>query len=86
MLVDEFQTPTPCKGHHAPRVRWRRRRADPHRDPKKAIYAFRGADVYAYLAARGTANAHATLEVNWRSDQGLINAYDAMFGGATLGH
>jgi exodeoxyribonuclease V beta subunit len=55
-------------------------------DPKQAIYAFRGADVYAYLAARATANAHATLEVNWRSDQGLIDAYDAMFGGATLGH
>jgi exodeoxyribonuclease V beta subunit len=55
-------------------------------DPKQAIYAFRGADVYAYLAARDTADARATLEVNWRSDQGLIDAYDAMFGGATLGH
>ncbi len=55
-------------------------------DPKQAIYAFRGADVYAYLAARATAGAHATLEVNWRSDQSLIDAYDAMFGGATLGH
>ena len=28
----------------------------------------------------------ATLEVNCRSDQGLIDAYDAMFGGAKLGH
>ncbi len=55
-------------------------------DPKQAIYAFRGADVYAYLAARATAGARATLEVNWRSDQGLIDAYDVMFGGATLGH
>ena len=32
------------------------------------------------------AGATATLEVNWRSDQGLIDAYDAMFGGAKLGH
>jgi len=55
-------------------------------DPKQAIYAFRGADVYAYLKARATAGAEATLEVNWRSDQGLIDAYDVMFGGATLGH
>ncbi len=55
-------------------------------DPKQAIYAFRGADVYAYLAAAATADARATLEVNWRSDQSLIDAYDAMFGGATLGH
>ena len=55
-------------------------------DPKQAIYAFRGADVYAYLAAAATADVRATLEINWRSDQGLIDAYDVMFGGATLGH
>ncbi|MEA2193099.1 MAG: exodeoxyribonuclease beta subunit, partial [Solirubrobacteraceae bacterium] len=55
-------------------------------DPKQAIYAFRGADVYAYLAAASKADTRATLEVNWRSDQGLIDAYDALFGGATLGH
>ena len=55
-------------------------------DPKQAIYAFRGADVYAYLAAARAAATHATLQVNWRSDQGLIDAYDALFGGAKLGH
>ncbi|HEY5196031.1 MAG TPA: UvrD-helicase domain-containing protein [Solirubrobacteraceae bacterium] len=55
-------------------------------DPKQAIYAFRGADVYAYLAAARAAVAQATLDVNWRSDQGLIDAYDAMFRGAKLGH
>ena len=55
-------------------------------DPKQAIYAFRGADVYAYLKAAREAAARATLDVNWRSDQGLIDAYDAMFGGARLGH
>ncbi len=55
-------------------------------DPKQAIYAFRGADVYAYLDAAKAADARATLEVNWRSDQGLIDAYDALFGGSRLGH
>ncbi len=55
-------------------------------DPKQAIYAFRGADVYAYLDAARSAVAHATLRVNWRSDQGLIDAYDALFDGAQLGH
>jgi len=55
-------------------------------DPKQAIYAFRGADVYAYLAAAAAAGSRATLEVNWRSDQGLIDAYDALFAGAALGH
>jgi len=55
-------------------------------DPKQAIYAFRGADVYAYLAAAEVADTQATLAVNWRSDQGLIDAYDALLRGARLGH
>ena len=71
--------------HHAPRVR-RRRTLVLIGDPKQAIYAFRGADVYAYLDAAREAATQATLEVNYRSDQGLIDAYDALFGGASLGH
>jgi exodeoxyribonuclease V beta subunit len=55
-------------------------------DPKQAIYAFRGADVYAYLAAAREASARATLVVNRRSDQALIDALDALFGDAKLGH
>jgi exodeoxyribonuclease V beta subunit len=85
VLVDEFQDTDP--------VQWNiMRRAFGQGtlvligDPKQAIYAFRGADVYAYLAAAHEAGTQATLEVNWRSDQGLIDAYDALFGGARLGH
>ena len=55
-------------------------------DPKQAIYAFRGADVYSYLEAKAARARRTTLEVNRRSDQELIDAYDAMFGGAKLGH
>ena len=55
-------------------------------DPKQAVYAFRGADVYAYLEAARAAATRATLDVNWRSDQGLLDAYDALFSGARLGH
>jgi exodeoxyribonuclease V beta subunit len=55
-------------------------------DPKQAIYAFRGADVYAYLQAAASAESRATLQVNWRSDQGLIDAHDALLGGVKLGH
>ncbi|HWE15012.1 MAG TPA: UvrD-helicase domain-containing protein, partial [Solirubrobacteraceae bacterium] len=55
-------------------------------DPKQAIYAFRGADVYAYLEAATTADTQATLQINWRSDQGLIDAHDALFSGVKLGH
>jgi exodeoxyribonuclease V beta subunit len=55
-------------------------------DPKQAIYSFRGADIYAYLEAARQARARATLAVNWRSDQALVDAYDALFGGSRLGH
>ncbi len=55
-------------------------------DPKQAIYAFRGADVYAYLEAAAAARATFTLDTNWRSDGPLIDALDALFAGAQLGH
>ena len=54
-------------------------------DPKQAIYAFRGADVHAYLQARDVVESEWTLDVNWRSDQGLLQAYDALFSDAQLG-
>ncbi len=55
-------------------------------DPKQAVYSFRGADVYAYLSAAASATIRETLATNWRSDQGLIEALDALFAGARLGH
>jgi exodeoxyribonuclease V beta subunit len=55
-------------------------------DPKQAIYAFRGADVYSYLSAAASAGRRATLSTNWRSDQVLLDAFDAVFDGAALGH
>ena len=88
-LVDEFQDTDP--------VQWeimRRAFVDGSPDtslvligdPKQAIYAFRGADVYAYLDAAAVAGERATLQVNWRSDQALLDAFDALFDGAKLGH
>jgi len=55
-------------------------------DPKQAIYAFRGADVYAYLSAkiemerlaRGTGGPY-SLAVNWRSQPPLIAAFNRLF-------
>ncbi len=86
-LVDEFQDTDP--------IQWeimRRAFAEPGStlvligDPKQAIYSFRGADVYAYLEAATLAGTQATLEVNWRSDQGLLDTFDALFAGSRLGH
>lgn len=51
-------------------------------DPKQAIYSFRGADIFAYLAARSDARRDYTLDVNWRSDPRLLTALNAMFGAA----
>jgi len=55
-------------------------------DPKQAIYAFRGADVHAYLSAHRVVRSEWTLDVNWRSDQALLEGYDALFGNAQLGY
>lgn len=49
-------------------------------DPKQSIYSFRGADVHAYLAAASVPNlGHHSLEINWRSDPGLIGALNALY-------
>ncbi len=51
-------------------------------DPKQAIYQFRGADVFAYLAARNgvpPAQRH-TLTTNQRSTGRLVAAVNALFG------
>jgi exodeoxyribonuclease V beta subunit len=59
-------------------------------DPKQAIYAFRGADVYTYLnarqqlvtlAAEGKAHLYC-LATNWRSSATLIGAFNRLFGQA----
>jgi exodeoxyribonuclease V beta subunit len=55
-------------------------------DAKQAIYAFRGADVYAYLDAASHADARLTLDDNWRMDAGLLQAYDALFDPLQVGH
>jgi exodeoxyribonuclease V beta subunit len=85
VLVDEFQDTDP--------VQWDilRRAFHGHAtlvligDPKQAIYAFRGADVFSYLNAVQQADRVATLATNWRSDAQLVAALSALMGGAALG-
>ncbi|WP_026106240.1 exodeoxyribonuclease V subunit beta [Vreelandella jeotgali] len=44
-------------------------------DPKQAIYAFRGADIFTYLQARrDTAGRHVTLGKNFRSSAAMVEA------------
>lgn len=85
VMVDEFQDTDP--------VQWEilRRAFHGHAtlvligDPKQAIYAFRGADVFSYLEARGEAATVRTLATNWRSDAALVQALGGLMGGAALG-
>ncbi|MBV2131001.1 exodeoxyribonuclease V subunit beta [Arsukibacterium indicum] len=54
-------------------------------DPKQAIYAFRGADIYTYLKARQiTTGQHYTLDTNFRSDTRLVSAVNYIFAQAEL--
>ncbi|MFH1983626.1 MAG: exodeoxyribonuclease V subunit beta [Pseudomonadota bacterium] len=48
-------------------------------DPKQAIYAFRGADIFSYLEASRKAAGVFTLEKNWRSVPSLVSAVNALF-------
>lgn len=49
-------------------------------DPKQAIYAFRGADIYTYLQARrDTAGRHFTLATNFRSSEAMVQGANAIF-------
>ncbi|MHA3703474.1 UvrD-helicase domain-containing protein [Jatrophihabitans sp. YIM 134969] len=85
VLVDEFQDTDP--------VQWDILRTAFHGratlvlvgDPKQAIYAFRGADVYAYLEAEATAGERRTLDHNWRSDPDVLRGLAGVFRGAALG-
>lgn len=94
VLVDEFQDTDPVQweilarafGDRPAQEQWPRPALVLIGDPKQAIYAFRGGDVHTYLAAAQTAGTVATLDVNWRSDENLLCALDALFGGARLGH
>nr|WP_314583653.1 exodeoxyribonuclease V subunit beta [uncultured Pseudomonas sp.] len=49
-------------------------------DPKQAIYAFRGADIYTYLRARtATAGRLHTLGTNFRSSHAMVEAVNHVF-------
>jgi len=48
-------------------------------DPKQAIYSFRGADIFAYMAAARQADVAYTLKENWRSAPALLGAVNALF-------
>ncbi|MFK0570494.1 exodeoxyribonuclease V subunit beta [Endozoicomonas sp.] len=48
-------------------------------DPKQAIYAFRGADIFTYMTAREQVHSHYTLGTNWRSSDAMVSAVNTVF-------
>ncbi|WP_422101533.1 exodeoxyribonuclease V subunit beta [Vreelandella sp.] len=84
-LIDEFQDTDPIQYRIFNAVY---EVANPRRDaamlligdPKQAIYAFRGADIFTYLTAReDTAGRHVTLGTNFRSSRAMVEAVNHCF-------
>jgi len=85
VLVDEFQDTDPAQWTILREAFHGSRTLILIGDPKQAIYAFRGADVFSYLNAAGHADHHATLPRNWRSDAAVVDGIEAIMGGMQLG-
>lgn len=80
-LIDEFQDTDPIQFEIFSRIHGR---AADHLlyligDPKQAIYNFRGADIFAYLAASRQVGSRYSLADNYRSEAGLVAAVNAVF-------
>ena len=85
VLVDEFQDTDPVQWRVLDRAFSGFATMVLIGDPKQAIYAFRGGDVFTYLQAADTATRRQTLGVNWRSDASLLAAFQTVLEGAALG-
>lgn len=48
-------------------------------DPKQAIYAFRGADIFTYMQARERSNERYSLGTNWRSTSAMVESVNTVF-------
>ena len=86
VLIDEFQDTDPVQYEIFRRVFWGSTARESCRsfvvgDPKQAIYAFRGGDIFMYRKAVGEipANRCYELKQNFRSTGGIIKAVNRMF-------
>ena len=78
VLIDEFQDTDRCSGTSCGACGVGQLPLFLIGDPKQAIYGFRGADVFTYLAAGRDAR-RSTMRTNWRSDPGLVRAVNRLF-------
>ena len=85
VMVDEFQDTDPVQWQVVDRAFTGRSTLILIGDPKQAIYAFRGGDIFAYLDAANTAGDRRTLAENWRTDEALLDRLQTVLRGAQLG-
>jgi len=80
-MIDEFQDTDPLQYSIFSRIYLHSKESGLFMigDPKQAIYAFRGADIFTYIKARNQVAAHYTLATNWRSTQDMIAATNTIF-------
>lgn len=80
-MIDEFQDTDPQQYHIFQRIYGKQ--SDTGLlligDPKQAIYAFRGADIFTYMHARSAIEQHYALVTNWRSSPGMVAAVNQLF-------
>ncbi|MEE9355285.1 MAG: exodeoxyribonuclease V subunit beta [Methylococcaceae bacterium] len=80
-LIDEFQDTDPTQYIIFKQLFFNRHKEPVFLvgDPKQAIYGFRGADIFSYLAAKQNITECFTLDTNQRSVPSLIDAVNALF-------
>ncbi|GGI91088.1 UvrD-helicase domain-containing protein [Shewanella gelidii] len=82
-LIDEFQDTDPYQFNIFNQI-YSQAKPEQHGllmigDPKQAIYAFRGADIYTYIHARQNTRDHYSLDTNYRSTNAMVNAVNQVF-------
>ncbi|NYJ03273.1 exodeoxyribonuclease V beta subunit [Nocardioides thalensis] len=85
VLIDEFQDTDPVQWEVFARAFHGHGVLVLIGDPKQAIYAFRGGDVFTYLKAADVADTRQTLSTNQRSDHALVEAVHKVLDQAQLG-
>lgn len=91
-LIDEFQDTDPTQFSIFQHIYGEEGIDDQHcwimiGDPKQAIYAFRGADIFTYIQAKELVpkSQQFTLAYNWRSRPSLVNSINRLFGSSETG-
>ncbi|MGI5951167.1 MAG: UvrD-helicase domain-containing protein [Brooklawnia sp.] len=85
VLIDEFQDTDPQQWAFLSQAFHGRSAVILIGDPKQAIYRFRGGDIDTYARARDSATSVLTMGTNHRSDRGVVQGIEFLFGPVDMG-